>query len=176
MLNQDAPHHLGGNREEMGAILPPHALVVDQSHVGFIEQRGRLQAGAGALAPHVAPRQPVELVIDDGRQPFERALLSVAPGLEQLAHLAPGCFAGLWRPRHPFGHLDCSGAMIVFALLLRLPQWCLFSPVSKGRTSALGLVMQALVSPQTESEVKVKRYASVTRKRRRGGSRLKGKS
>src|SRR6266404_6758298 len=39
MVDQYAPHHLGRNCEEMGPILPLHALVVHKTHVGFIYQR-----------------------------------------------------------------------------------------------------------------------------------------
>ena len=47
MVDQYAPHHLGRNREEVGAILPLHALVVHQAHVGFIYQGGSLERVAG---------------------------------------------------------------------------------------------------------------------------------
>jgi hypothetical protein len=74
----------------MGAILPLHALIVDEAHVRLIHQRRRLQAMTGTLAPHVAARQPVELVIHDRGQPFERTRVSVASRAEQLAHLVLG--------------------------------------------------------------------------------------
>ena len=89
MLHQNAPHHLGRNREEMRAILPLHALVIHQAHVGFIDQRGGLQAVPRALALHVAARQTAQFVINDGSQLFERALVSAAPGAEQLLTSPP---------------------------------------------------------------------------------------
>ena len=46
----------------MGAILPLHALIVHQAHVGFVNQSRRLKAVAGALALHVAACQAVQLV------------------------------------------------------------------------------------------------------------------
>ena len=88
MFNQNAPHQLGRNREKVGAILPLHALVIHQAHVGLIDQSRRLQAVTGALAFHVAPREAMEFVIDDGRQPVERGSVSVTPGSEQPAHLS----------------------------------------------------------------------------------------
>jgi hypothetical protein len=36
MVDKYAPHHLRCDCEEMGTILPLHALVVHQTHVGFI--------------------------------------------------------------------------------------------------------------------------------------------
>src|SRR5437867_6188264 len=92
VLYQNAPHQLGRNREEMGAILPLHALVIHQAHVGFIDQGRGLEAVAGALAFHVALPQTVELVINDGGQPVECASIPVSPGSEQLAHLVHSRF------------------------------------------------------------------------------------
>jgi hypothetical protein len=52
VTDQNAPHQLSGNLEEMGAILPFHALVVDQAHVSLVDQGG-LQAMTGAFSFHV---------------------------------------------------------------------------------------------------------------------------
>src|SRR5258708_4161654 len=41
----------------MSPVLPLHAFVVDQPHVGLVDQRRRLQAVAGLLALHVVVRQ-----------------------------------------------------------------------------------------------------------------------
>ena len=109
MLNQNAPHQLGRNREKVRAILPLHALVIHQAHVGFIDQGRGLQAVAGALALHVVACQAVEFLIDDGGQPFERALVSVAPGAEQLAYVAPSRLTSLCHPLHSY-ELNCTAA------------------------------------------------------------------
>jgi hypothetical protein len=69
-------------------ILPLHALIIHKAHVGFMNQSRRLQAVTGTLAFHVAARQAVEFVINDGGQPRERALVSVAPGAEERAYVA----------------------------------------------------------------------------------------
>ena len=87
MIDQYAPHHLGRNREEMGAILPLHALVVHQAHVGFVHQGGRLERVAAALALHIAVSQAAEFVIHDGGQAVERALVSIAPGAQKRAYV-----------------------------------------------------------------------------------------
>ena len=87
MLHQNAPHQLGRNGEEMSAILPLHALVIHQAHIGFVDQGRGLQAVAGTLTIHVTARQAVELVINDGGQRFERALVPVAPGAQQRAYV-----------------------------------------------------------------------------------------
>jgi hypothetical protein len=80
----------------------------------------------GALALHVAACQAVEFVVDDGSQSLERALVSVAPGAEELAYVA-GLFPSLHplsaelyrRARSPQITAPC---MIVSWRILRLPE------------------------------------------------------
>ena len=66
----------------MSPVLPLHAFVVDQPHVGFIDQRRRLQAVGGLLALQVVVRQTVELVVHDRGQPRERSLVALGPRTE----------------------------------------------------------------------------------------------
>src|SRR5262249_30230843 len=42
---------------------------------------------AGAFTFHVAPRQAMELIVDNGSQFFERVLIPVAPGAQEQAHV-----------------------------------------------------------------------------------------
>jgi len=100
MLYQNAPHQLRRNREKMGAILPVHALIIHQAQVGFVDQCRGLETVAVALTLHVATRQAVELVINDGGQPFERSLVSVAPGAEKRAYIGFSRLPRLCRPLH----------------------------------------------------------------------------
>src|SRR5208283_2441692 len=100
MVHQDSPHQLRRNGEKMGAILPLHALVVDQASVGFIHQRGCLEAVARALALHVAARQAAEFVVNDGGEFFQGAWVSSAPSAEQNAY-----FTGLRRTVHRWAEL-----------------------------------------------------------------------
>ena len=69
----------------MRPILPLHALVVHQAHIRLIDQSSCLQTVADSLGAHVAPRQAVELGIDDGRQLLQGALVSISPGAQELA-------------------------------------------------------------------------------------------
>src|ERR1700722_9011760 len=100
MLHQNAPHQLRRNREKMGAILPLHAFIIHQTHVRLVDQGCCLQAVAGPLTSHVAPRQAVQFAIDDGSQPVERALVSLAPCAQQLADVARGRSRGLCSSFH----------------------------------------------------------------------------
>jgi len=86
MLNEDAPDKLGRDRKEVSSILPLHALVIYKAHIGFVDESRGLEAVAGALAPHVAAGQAVELLINDGREFFQGGLIAFAPGAQQLGN------------------------------------------------------------------------------------------
>ena len=104
----------------MGAILPLHALVIHQSHVGFVDQSGGLQAMTGALTFHVASRQAVEFVINDGRQAVESSSISITPGPEKLGHLATKWRSGLIVRWCGFPH--CNGPQAPRPLMRSLPE------------------------------------------------------
>jgi hypothetical protein len=59
-----------------------------------------LEAVTEALAFHVAASQAVELVINDRGESFESALVSAAPGTEQLADIARSRFTRLFPLLH----------------------------------------------------------------------------
>ena len=84
----------------MAAVLPAHALVIDQSLVGLVDQRGCLQSVAHSLALHVVARQAAELVMDDRRQQGERTLIPVAPRPEKRADVARDRFTGVFVVMH----------------------------------------------------------------------------
>src|SRR5260370_4176936 len=52
---------LGRNSEEMGAILPPHAIIIYQAHVGFVHQSRRLQAMPSLIQPVSDFTTPLQL-------------------------------------------------------------------------------------------------------------------
>jgi hypothetical protein len=96
----------------MGAVLPLHAPVVDQPHVGLVDQRGGLEAMAGSLAFHVAMRQAAELGVHDRGQLGECLLIAVAPRTEERTDVIPNGLtsAPAW--------LHCEARQIVSGLLL----------------------------------------------------------
>jgi hypothetical protein len=68
-------------------ILPPHAFVIDQPQIGFVDKRRGLQAVARTLQAHVVPRETPQLGIDDGRQFVQSALIPIRPGAKQHADI-----------------------------------------------------------------------------------------
>jgi hypothetical protein len=100
VVDEDAAHGLRRCRHEMSPVLPLHAFVVDQPHVGFIDQRSRLQAVASLLAFQVVVRQTVELVVHNRGQPSERALVAVGPRTEQRTDVVGNRFNRAHELRH----------------------------------------------------------------------------
>ncbi len=54
VIDQDPTHHLGRQREKVGAILPLNTMHVHQPQEGLVDQGGRLQGVAAAFARHIA--------------------------------------------------------------------------------------------------------------------------
>jgi hypothetical protein len=63
----------------MSAVLPPDSVLVDQSEVGFMDQRGGLQGVVTILVPHEVAGKAMQLALNQGNQPIERRLVTVAP-------------------------------------------------------------------------------------------------
>ena len=65
VINQDAAHELGGDAEEVGAALPINAGLIHQLHVGFVDQRRRLQRMVPAFAAHVVGGDAAQFGVHD---------------------------------------------------------------------------------------------------------------
>ena len=53
VVDEDAAHELGGYAEEVGTALPGYAGLVDELHVGFVDEGGGLEGVVRSLAAHV---------------------------------------------------------------------------------------------------------------------------
>jgi hypothetical protein len=82
-VDEDAPHQAGGDGEEVRAIAELDLLAVDQPDEDFVDQRGRLQRMAWALAVHLPLRQFAELTVYERDQRVQCVSITAAPGLEQ---------------------------------------------------------------------------------------------
>jgi hypothetical protein len=79
-IHQDAPHHLGGDGEEMGAVLPAYASHIHQAQKGFVDQGGGLQGITRVFPLHVAPGHAAQFSVDQRGQLVERGVVAAAPG------------------------------------------------------------------------------------------------
>jgi len=64
----------------MRAVLPMHVPLVHQSNERFIDEGRCLKGVTGGFISHIAPRQSMQLLINNGHQPFARGLIAIAPG------------------------------------------------------------------------------------------------
>jgi hypothetical protein len=87
MVHENAPHDASGNRQEMRAVLPRNIFGVDQTQVGFIDERRRLKAVPGTLSCHAPSRDLVELLLDERNQLVEGGRVPLTPFQKQCGRL-----------------------------------------------------------------------------------------
>ena len=68
----------------MGAMLPVHVVDIDQFQVRFMYQRGGLDRSARSFVPHEVSGNPAKLGVNAGCQLFQRVLVAVRPGPQEL--------------------------------------------------------------------------------------------
>jgi hypothetical protein len=64
----------------MRAVLPVHILLIDQTQIGFVNQRCRLQRVAGSFAAKIPSRQPMQFLINQRQQFIARGFVAAVPG------------------------------------------------------------------------------------------------
>ena len=70
--------------------LPVRVRGIHQPQVRLVHQRGCLQRVARPFVGHVAPRQTMQLIVYQRHKLLDRALVPLAPGLQQLRDLLWG--------------------------------------------------------------------------------------
>ena len=78
------------NAKKCSAVLPRRLTHVDEPHVGFVDERCRLQRVVGPLLRHVLSRNLSKLAVHERRQPCEGVLVTVPPRLKQARDLMNG--------------------------------------------------------------------------------------
>ena len=90
VIDEYAPHQLGGNAEEMGAILPSGVSLIDELQIRLVDERGWLQRVTGTFAAQIVTRETAQFVVNQRHQFLERRLVAVAPIDEQLGYAFGG--------------------------------------------------------------------------------------
>ena len=70
-VDEDAPHGLGGDGQEVGAVLPRDALDADETEIGFVDEAGGLDRVGRAFAAEARPREAAKLLVDLREQRVE---------------------------------------------------------------------------------------------------------
>jgi hypothetical protein len=79
VIDEDTAHRASGHGQEVRAVLPRDILSADQSKIGLIDERRRLNTVAGALVTHLPPRDLMKLSIHKRNQLLERGLVTLSP-------------------------------------------------------------------------------------------------
>ena len=97
VIDENAPHHLCGNRIEMPAVLPHNAVLAGESHERFVYECGGLQRVIRAFVAQIAGGAVSELMIDERDERIAGVEIPACPGAQQLAHVT-GAIAHLRGP------------------------------------------------------------------------------
>ena len=87
MIDQNAPHQLGGNSKEAGFVLPSDFALFRQLEKSLMDKRCGLQRMVGSFPSHVVIRQSTQFPVDYGDQPVLRTSIPVIQILEQLSYV-----------------------------------------------------------------------------------------
>jgi hypothetical protein len=79
VVDEDTPHHLCGDREEVAPAVEVHLALIDEAQVGLVHQRGGLEGVVGTLVPQLPCRDPAELQVDEGQELVACGRIAAAP-------------------------------------------------------------------------------------------------
>ena len=83
VVDEDSAHHPSRDRKEVRAVVPGDVPSPSTSRtIRLVDERRRLEAVPRALAGHAAPRDLVQLAMDERNQALEGTLVALPP-LEQ---------------------------------------------------------------------------------------------
>ena len=80
--------------EEVRAILPLHATLIDQLQERLVDQRGRLQRVIATFTIHAAARETMQLAVDHGQQLIGGGGVTGGPFLQEARDLMVGISHG----------------------------------------------------------------------------------
>ena len=83
-IDEDAAHHLRRDAEELTAVLPRRAALVDEFQVRLVHERRRLQRVIPPFPAHVGARAPPQISIDERQKLLECSLVAAGPRVQQL--------------------------------------------------------------------------------------------
>jgi hypothetical protein len=87
VVDENAAHELCGDSVELRPVLPFDTPLVDEAHVGFVDQRCGLQRVAVLLAPHRRRRPPMELGVDNRKQLIAGGGVAASPCEQELRNV-----------------------------------------------------------------------------------------
>ena len=87
VIDKDAPHRLGRDRQEMISVLPQDLALVDKFYKGFVNKGGRLQRMFRTLVLKVGGRPPAKVLVDTVYHLVERPFIALPPPFKETGDL-----------------------------------------------------------------------------------------
>lgn len=84
VIDEDAADGLGGDGEEVGAAGEIGVALVDELHVGLVDEGGGLEGVIAGFAGHLAAGDEAHFVVDEGEEAVEGGGIAEAPGVEKF--------------------------------------------------------------------------------------------
>jgi hypothetical protein len=81
MIDQDAPHHLTRDSEELPAVLPHDLPLIDQPQICLVHEGRRLQRVPAAFAAQLPSRPPAQVLIHDRHELVAGGGIASTPGI-----------------------------------------------------------------------------------------------
>jgi hypothetical protein len=79
MIDEDLAHEIGSQCDEVAPVLHLRRTLVDQPHVGLVNERSGLQGMARALPPQMALRDSVQLLVYKRQETLQGSVISGSP-------------------------------------------------------------------------------------------------
>lgn len=87
VIHKNGTHYLGGETEELGAVLKFQVLLRGHLEVSLVDEGGGLDGFLPAATPEVSGRESAQLLIQEGREAVESCAIPFAPTDEQFRYL-----------------------------------------------------------------------------------------
>ena len=90
VVNQNAPHRLCGDRQEVVAIRGGELTLLQEPKVHLVDKGGGGERVSGRLAAKLSPSHLTQLVVDERDEPLRRFTIASAPARQPFCDLAFG--------------------------------------------------------------------------------------
>jgi len=106
MVDEDTPHQLSGDAEEMRAALPVDPSLARELEIGLVDERGGLERVIVPLPRQIPRRERVELGVHERDQALEGVGAAALPFPQQASDIGPArAFLHEWRGLARYGRV-----------------------------------------------------------------------
>ena len=84
VVDEDASHGLGADREEVVAILPVDVALAREFHVSLVHQSGWVERVVAAFLLHVGGGEAAQLIVEQRQKPLGRIGVALADAMKHL--------------------------------------------------------------------------------------------